>query len=269
MDSALDNYILKGGLEGSARLRILAEALAPSTAELLDRVSPLAGKTIVDAACGGGDVTLELAARAGPRGSVTGFDLDPTILMAASDFAKERGASNVRFQTADVTMPWPVTHVDLVYARFILTHLPIPEQMLERAMAALVPGGHIVIEDIDAEGRFIDPPCAAIERIFDLYSAVSTSRCGHPTIGRRLGRMLDTAGFKDVQTAMVQPYGATGPAKKSVALVLPAIAHTAIAAKLATASELKELDAEVNAFAARPDTVISMPRIFQAWAVKA
>ena len=72
----LGNYIIKGGEQGRARLSVIARVLAPTTEALLDRFEPLQGSTVIDAGCGGGDVSFELAERVGTSGRVIAFDLD-------------------------------------------------------------------------------------------------------------------------------------------------------------------------------------------------
>jgi SAM-dependent methyltransferase len=249
--SNLDRYILKGGIDGSARLKILAEAL------------------IVDAASGGGDVSLMLSQLAGPRGHVTGFDLDAAILTAASKRAAEESATNLRFMVADVTKPWLANQVDLVYARFILTHLAEPEAMLAEARAALVPRGRIVVEDIDSDGVFWDPPHAAMDKLMQIYVSVSKARGGDPFIGRRLHRLLSDNGFADVRTNMVHPFGRSGPAKLSPALIGPSISDAAVGLGIMSKADMDALNEDLFAFANHPETTIAMPRVFQAWGTKA
>jgi ubiquinone/menaquinone biosynthesis C-methylase UbiE len=200
------SYVIKGGQQGSDRLAVIADALRQTTAQLLDRAGSLAGATIVDAACGGGHVALELAERVGPRGHVFGFDLDAVKLDLAAALANERALSNITFMRADVLDAWPVDGVDLVYARFILTHLQQPETCLARAKAALRAGGRLVVEDIDIEGRFSDPPCAALDRADVLYIEAVRRQGGDPLIGRRLHRLVEGAGFEGVQIGLVQPF---------------------------------------------------------------
>ena len=60
-------YIIRGGKKGRERLGTLSRILAPSTNDVLDRAGVGVGAQIIDLGCGGGDVTLELARRAGPR----------------------------------------------------------------------------------------------------------------------------------------------------------------------------------------------------------
>jgi SAM-dependent methyltransferase len=264
----LDSYILKGGADGSIRLKILAEALMPSTLALLHSLGPLVGKRIIDAACGGGDVSLLLAELAGPRGQVVGYDLDAALLTLASQRAQEADASNLRFITADVTRPWAVEDIDCVYARFILTHLAEPEAMLAQALAVLKPGGVIAIEDIDADGVFWDPASAAMDKLMEIYIAVAEARGGDPFIGRRLHRLLADNGFTDVKTSMAHPYGRSGAAKLSPALIGPSITDAAVALGIMTRMAMEQLNEDLMAFARHPHTTIAMPRVFQAWGKK-
>jgi SAM-dependent methyltransferase len=113
-------YVIKGGREGKNRLSVIADALQPTTARLIDKAGKIEAGTIVDAACGGGDVCLYLADLAGPTGKVVGFDLDGEKLAIAREQANARGLSNIEFVQANVLAPWPVEGADLVYARFIL-----------------------------------------------------------------------------------------------------------------------------------------------------
>src|SRR5262245_45549106 len=149
-------YIIRGGEKGRARLVILSRILASSTNRLLDRAEPIAGAHIIDLGCGGGDVTLELARRAGDKGHVWGYDLDSKILELARAEAGAAGQGNVTFTEVDIEGAWPKRKVTHIYARFILSHLTDPAAVVARAWKALEPGGAMIVEDIDMEGRFWD-----------------------------------------------------------------------------------------------------------------
>jgi SAM-dependent methyltransferase len=264
----LSSYIIKGGEEGRARLSVLARVLAPTTEKLFDRFEPLQGLLAIDAGCGGGDVSFELAERVGLAGRVIGFDLDETKLAAAREVAERHQASNVELHRSSVVEKWPAEGAALVYVRFVLTHLPVPEALLFRAMEALSPGGLIIVEDIDFDGHFCDPHCDAFFRFTELYAEAARRRGADAFIGRRLARLLDTAGFADVDSSLVQPYGRTGDIKEVTLMTLAAISDAVVASELATAQEIASLKAELEAFAARPDATLSLPRIFQAWGRK-
>jgi ubiquinone/menaquinone biosynthesis C-methylase UbiE len=93
------HYVIRGGMEGRERLRVLARVMAPTTSTLLARVGVEPTARCLDVGCGGGDVTLALA-RLAPEGSVVGIDLDETKLGAAREEADAAGVRNVEFRTA-------------------------------------------------------------------------------------------------------------------------------------------------------------------------
>jgi ubiquinone/menaquinone biosynthesis C-methylase UbiE len=145
--SGLDSYIIRGGKEGRARLSVLARLMAPTTGELLDGLGSMRGLTVVDVGCGGVDVTFDLARRAGLEGRIHGLDLDGEKVASARNEAKEQGFANVVFHEANVMERWPVGGADVVYARFIFTHVTDPVGLARRAIEALKPGGLLVVED--------------------------------------------------------------------------------------------------------------------------
>jgi 2-polyprenyl-3-methyl-5-hydroxy-6-metoxy-1,4-benzoquinol methylase len=53
---------------------------------------------------------------------------------------------------------------DLVYSRFLLTHLAKPERAIERLVGAARPGGAVVVEDIEFAAHFSYPVCPAFRR---------------------------------------------------------------------------------------------------------
>jgi trans-aconitate 2-methyltransferase len=265
---ALKSYPIKGGAQGRNRLSVIARILEPTTEALLRRAGLRKGITVVDAGCGGGDVTFTLARLVGRDGHVTAIDLDEEKLTLARAEAETRAVTHVKFEAGDVTAPWPVKDADMVFARFILTHLPHPMVLLREAMAALKPGGVIVVEDIDLSGRFSYPECASLDTAAELYMTLSRRRGGDPTIGRRLSLLLEEAGFDQVETTVVQPFSRKNGAKDVAVLTFAAVADGLKAEGLANAEEIAWISRDIEEFNRRPDTIVSLPRIFQAWGRK-
>jgi ubiquinone/menaquinone biosynthesis C-methylase UbiE len=264
----LTSYIIKGGEEGRARLAVISRVLDPAMQALLDRFEPLRGRTAIDAGCGGGDVTFEIAKRVGPEGRVTGLDLDDSKLALAREEAVRQQITNVEFRSANIMAPWPVSDASLVNVRFVVSHLANPNELLQRAREALEPGGTILVTDIDYGGHFCDPPSDAIDRYRELYVQAAQRGGGNPYVGRSLARLLESAGFVDAGSTLVQPYGRSGEVKEVAAITLEAIRGTLVSSSMATHEEITQLIADMRAFTQRPDTTMSFPRIFQAWARK-
>ena len=259
------DYVIRGGLEGRERLRLLARVMHASTSALLDRLDLGDGLTCLDLGCGGGDVTLELARRVGPNGRAVGVDLDEVKLDVARDEARERGAANVTFLTADVHALPALPPFDVVYSRFLLTHLRDPGAIVRSMFDRLRPGGIVGVEDIDFSGAFTYPPSPVFQRFRDLYCAVVRRRGADPHIGPRLPSLLSEAGFTALDVAVTQPVGLTGEVKLLDPVTMENIAGAVLDERLATQGEIDDVVQKMFDFAADPTTVVSVPRIVQAW----
>jgi hypothetical protein len=62
------HFVIRGGLEGRERLRVLGRVMRTSSMSLFDRLGLRDGTICLDVGCGGGDATLELARRVAPVG---------------------------------------------------------------------------------------------------------------------------------------------------------------------------------------------------------
>ncbi len=266
-DRRMENsgYIIRGGIEGRERLRILSRVMQPSTHNALRRAGVRPGMTCLEVGSGGGDVAFDLAKMVGPSGQVVGIDIDETKLNLARREAEAQGLVNVEFRFADITQHDPDPEFDLVHTRFVLTHLPDPLAAVRRMRRALKPGGILVVEDIDFRGHFCEPDCPALWRYVELYSQTVARRGGDANIGPRLPDLLTEAGFENVQMNVVQPAGAIGEVKLITPITMQNIADAVIAEGLATPAEIEQIVAELYDYARTPGTIGSTPRIVEAW----
>jgi SAM-dependent methyltransferase len=210
-------------------------------------------------------VTFELARAAGPEGQVVGVDRDETLLEMARREGEAQNLSNVAFETRDATTWKPDRLFDVVYARFLLTHLPDPGALVSSVRQVLRPGGVFIVEDIDFRGHFAEPDCPALARSVELYTKVVQSRGADPNIGPRLPGLLREAGFDAIQMKLVHPAAIQGGIKLLICVTLEKIADAILEDRLTTAEELRETIEQLYAFARDPHTVLGGPRVFQAW----
>jgi len=260
-----EEYVIRGGSDGRERLRILARVMQPTTLSLLVKVGLETGASCLDLACGGGDVSFDLARLVGPTGKVLGVDRDKEQLAIAKREAEAQNLDNVSFEIADITEWQKDPEFDLAYARFILTHLQDPAKALSKLFQALHPGSAIVVEDIDCTGFFCHPASSAFDRFVELFSEVVHRAGADPNIGPRLPSLLLEANFENVQLNVVQPAGLQGDVKIIQPLTMDYIRAPVLAQELATEQEVDEIVEELYTFARNPRTVISLPRVVQAW----
>lgn len=260
------SYSIRGGRPGRERLRLLSRVLHESTSAFLDRLNLRPGQFALDLGCGGGDVTIEIAHRIAPDGWAIGVDVDGEQLRMAEREAEAAGLPNVRYVESDATTVLERSAFDAVYARFLLSHLPRPQDVLHAALSQLKPGGVIAIEDVDFSGAICWPPDAAVQRANELCADCMRAGGGDPSFGLRLPLLLRQVGFEAVQVRVTQCVCLEGEAKLLPVETVRNVVDAAIRHGLASAAEIRALVTELERHAARDETLVGTPRIVQAWA---
>jgi trans-aconitate 2-methyltransferase len=130
-----------------ARLALLAAVFEPTTRRLLASVPGPDPETVIDLGCGPGHTT-DLLSASFQRAEVIGLDTSPAFVTFAA--ARVGGNRRVSFRTHDVTQdPLPGGPADLIFARFLLAHLPGPEALVEAWAKSLTYGGRLVLEEVE------------------------------------------------------------------------------------------------------------------------
>jgi SAM-dependent methyltransferase len=259
------HYAIRGGVEGRQRLKVLSRVMHSSTSSLFDRLGIGDGMACLDVGCGSGDVTLELAGRVGPHGRAVGVDIDETKLDLARKESEERGIRNAEFRSLDIRTQDAGPGFDVVYSRFLLTHLDDPAGVVAAYHRHLRPGGLAIVEDTDFSGHFTYPASPAARRYYELYCKVVRGRGGDPDIGPRLPILLADGGFQEVDLTVVQPIGTRGEVKLISPLTMENIADAVLKDGLASREEIEVVVRELYEFAEDPRTVAGLPRVVQAW----
>jgi SAM-dependent methyltransferase len=259
------DYVIRGGVEGRERLRVLSRVMQPTSLGLLHRAGIRPGMACLEVGCGGGDLAFDMARAVGSAGRVLGTDIDQKALDLATLEAAGLRLSNVEFRVADITETTPGVDFDLVHARFVLTHLANPDRALARMRAALRPGGVIAVEDIDFRGHFSYPESTALQRYVELYTEIVRRKGGDANIGPRLPSLLTGVGFENVQMHVIQPAATVGEIKLLTPLTMENIAGSVVASGLAPQAEAEQLVAELYDYAHTSGTVGCLPRVVEVW----
>jgi SAM-dependent methyltransferase len=182
-----------------------------------------AGGRVLDLACGPGGWAIEVAA-AFPAVEVVGIDLSARAVERATARARERGLTNVRFQTMNImeALAFPNASFDLINGRFMASFM-LPAswpRLLAECRRLLKPGGTIRLTE--TEGPLTNS--LAFEQLMALATAglkqagQSFSADGrHGGMTPMLAPLLRRAGFRDVRlraSAIDWSYGT--PAHESV-----------------------------------------------------
>jgi ubiquinone/menaquinone biosynthesis C-methylase UbiE len=230
--SRSEGYALRGGRAGEERLRLLNRVKWPTTEPLLMGAGLRAGMSCLDVGCGSGDVTLKMATLVGAEGSVVGVDRDQSILQLASQEAERQGLP-VTFRRSNIEELAEESAYDLVFARYLLSHLPRPQRAVELMVRAVRPGGHLVLEDVFFPGHIYYPANAAFDRYLELYQAVAVVKeGGDAAIGVRPLGMATEAGLVGVRVGLVEPTFRDGESKRVAQITMEHIREAVVGAGL-------------------------------------
>lgn len=172
-------------------------SLATANRRLAELLRP--GMLVLDAGCGSGAITREIAAAVGPSGRVVGIDCDPELIAYAE--RTHGGAANLSFEVGDLREHGRDGEFDLVTAARALQWTADPAASLRALTQASRPGGLVQILDYDHLGARWDPPLRPATREF--YEAFLSWRedagmCND--VGPRLGAMMAAADLLEVRT---------------------------------------------------------------------
>ncbi len=127
------------------RLKTVAEVFAPASRSFLIGSVRQQPELALDLGCGPGYSTRLLAETLKPRRTV-GLDRASAFL----ERAREAAGPTVTYLEHDVTvLPFPTGPAELIYCRFLLSHLPHPEALVTQWATQLRPGGSLLLEEVE------------------------------------------------------------------------------------------------------------------------
>lgn len=173
-----------------------AMSLTPDTLRLLDVGSGL------------GQFTRTMAEALPQEAFILGVERDPQQLNKAIQLAnQDSAAQKVVFRQGEATsLPLETSewgNFDLAHTRFVLEHVRRPELIVRQMVAAVRPGGRIVLMDDDHANFRLSPEPPGFSVIWEAYLR-SYERLGNdPFVGRRLVSLLKNEGLHDIQTDLI------------------------------------------------------------------
>lgn len=171
-----------------------------NAAFLLPHLRP--GMRLLDAGCGPGSITVGLALAVAP-GEVVGIDLNERAIKAAREAALAAGATNLRFEVADLhQLPFDETRFDAVFAHAVLQHVPDADRAVRSLARVLAPGGVLGLADADYDGSILWPAPPGMRKALRLMREVRRRSGGDFRVGKKLGRLLARAGLERVQSSV-------------------------------------------------------------------
>ena len=162
-------YLFGDSDVAAQRLRVLSEVFAESSRRFLRAAATDRPGLAVDVGCGPGYTTRLVADVLRPLRTV-GIDRSEAFITEARRAGGS--GSDVSYLVHDAAdVPFPIGPADLIYARFVATHLRDPTTALRSWATQLVPGGLLLLDEVDS--------ISTANRVLSRYLTILTALLEH------------------------------------------------------------------------------------------
>ncbi len=190
-----DHYTFGDGQTASERLRRLAELYEPE-ARLLLAEAARGQPRAIDLGCGPGWSTELLHELARPRRTL-GLDASSGYVVAAS----ARAPQGVSYATHDVTRgPLPCANADILFCRFLLTHLADPAAALNVWANAARAGARLYVH----ETAYLRTENPTLGRYYEWVGELQAHYGQSLQVGESLDRSFDPLRWRTVRSEVIE-----------------------------------------------------------------
>ena len=141
------SYVFSGKEPAARRLGKLHELFFPATKNFLQHQITNRVDTVVDLGCGVGHTTRALVSIV-EADEYVGLDNSEYFIERAKELSKD--FPKITYKLYDVSkIPFPAKKADIIYSRFLLTHMRTPKRSIRDWSTQLNNGGLLFIEDTE------------------------------------------------------------------------------------------------------------------------
>ena len=257
-------YVLAVGEQGKERLAILNEVYGSTSYTLLKHAGIKSGQSILEIGCGSGNMTCWLAQQVGHQGTVYAIDISDQQIALAKQQTNGQGFNNVKFINLSIyDLNTLSEQFDIVYSRFVITHLHEPLKAIEKLSQRLKPNGNLVLEEVSNAVYCCYPENPSYIRYRDLLVQLLKVKKLDPYIGEKLYSYCLAIDIKPIFAKFLQPILLTKREKRMLPLLIQEIKPMLIKNNLAFEPEIDKLIEDLLAFIEDDNYFFSMPRVTQ------
>ncbi|MCE3268380.1 MAG: Methyltransferase type 11 [Burkholderiales bacterium] len=208
-----DTYIYSSSAAEELRLGILNEVYNPAAKATLLDLNIKEKKSILEVACGQGELACWIA-EITPAAEVVGIDISDEQLDFARRKARERGLTNLKFiklSALDIEqLPAILGHEfrpELIYCRWLLCHLTISfrEQVMVKLYEILGSGGVMIHEELSLRESLTSESTASYKHWVELFERLAAILEIDFDIGAKLFQQMIKICYQKVSEKRIAP----------------------------------------------------------------
>ncbi len=217
---------------------------------------------ILEVGCGVG-AQSEIMLRRFPHIQLTSIDKSTRQLEAAKANLKSQSYFDGRyeFQEMDASDLNLEKTFDGAFICFLLEHVPKPSTVLSEVRRNLKNGSKIYCTEVMNHSFFLDPYSPNMWKYWMAFNDYQYDQAGDPFIGAKLGNLLHSLGFKDVETNLINwHYDNRNPVQRHQAIIfwrdlLLSASDSLIEAKYTDEETVENVKKELDRVSKDPDAV--------------
>lgn len=145
----------------------------------------------------------EILLRRFPKLHLTGVELNENQYNASLEHLKTIPFAKDRYEIKQMDamdLSFDSHSFDAAFICWVLEHVPSPQTVLSEVRRVLKPGSVIYVTEVMNSSFFLDPYSPNVWKYWMAFNDYQYENAGDPFVGAKLGNLLMSLGFKDIET---------------------------------------------------------------------